>query len=102
MYFPKVQIGDAGLSASSFIDNAEYRHDLFTKFQEAGVRPDIIDMETAAFAHVATSNRKPFLGIRSMSDLAGGLASSILMKRFLDVAANNSVLFIRKLIAETN
>lgn len=100
MYFPKIEIGDAGLSASSFIDNAEYRRDLFAKFQEADIRPDILDMETAAFAHVATSNRKPFLGIRSMSDLAGGIASSILMQRFLDVAANNSVLFIKKLIAE--
>jgi adenosylhomocysteine nucleosidase len=82
---PQIKIGTAGVSASTFVDNAEYRADVQRIFNA-----DILDMETAAFAHVAVSNRKPFLAIRSVSDLAGGDEGLNVILTFIGLAASNS------------
>ena len=64
---PRVVVGGPGVSGGAFVDNAAFREYAFATF---GAR--VLDMESAAVAHVAFANRVPFLAIRSLSDLAGG------------------------------
>ena len=90
---PQIKIGTAGVSASTFVDNAEYRADVQRVFNA-----DILDMETAAFAHVATSNKKPFLAIRSVSDLAGGQEGINVILTFIGLAASNSTMVTCELL----
>lgn len=40
--------------------------------QQRAFDPDIVDMETAAVAHVCLVNQVPFLSVRTISDGAGG------------------------------
>ena len=47
-------------------------------------------MESAAVAHVAYSNRLPFLAFRSLSDLAGGGPGQNEIGAFFQLAAENS------------
>ena len=47
-------------------------------------------METAAVAHVCYMNNIPFLGFRSLSDLAGGGEGENEIGIFFGLAANNS------------
>ena len=58
-------------------------------------------MESAALAHVAYVNDKPFIVFRSLSDLAGGGASPNQIRTFMDLASGNSAelvrLFLKKL-----
>ncbi len=64
---PKVVIGGPGVSGGAFIDNAAFREYTFKTF---GAR--VLDMESAAVAHVAYANNVPFIAVRSLSDLVGG------------------------------
>ena len=64
---PRIVVGGAGVSGSAFIDNVEFREYTFKTF---GAR--VLDMESAAVAHVAYANNVPFIAVRSLSDLAGG------------------------------
>jgi adenosylhomocysteine nucleosidase len=82
---PKVVIGGTGVSAPAFVDNKEYREYLYTTFH-AGVT----DMESAAVAQVAFRNEIPFIVFRSVSDLAGGDATTNQMNTFMQLAADNS------------
>jgi adenosylhomocysteine nucleosidase len=82
---PKVVIGGTGVSGPAFVDNKEYREYLYTTFH-AGVT----DMESAAVAQVAFRNEIPFIVFRSVSDLAGGDASTNQMSTFMQLAADNS------------
>jgi adenosylhomocysteine nucleosidase len=82
---PKVVIGGTGVSGPAFVDNKEYREYLYTTFH-AGVT----DMESAAVAQVAFRNEIPFIVFRSVSDLAGGDASTNQMNTFMQLAADNS------------
>jgi adenosylhomocysteine nucleosidase len=82
---PKVVIGGTGVSSPAFVDNKEYREYLYTTFH-AGVT----DMESAAVAQVAYRNEIPFIVFRSLSDLAGGDASTNQMNTFMQLAADNS------------
>jgi adenosylhomocysteine nucleosidase len=82
---PKVVIGGTGVSGPAFVDNKEYREYLYTTFH-AGVT----DMESAAVAQVAFRNEIPLIVFRSVSDLAGGDASTNQMKTFMQLAADNS------------
>ena len=63
---PAVVIGARGLSGSSFVANARYR-----EYLHRNLGADSVDMETAGVAHVAYANQVPFIGFRSLSDLAG-------------------------------
>jgi adenosylhomocysteine nucleosidase len=82
---PKVVIGGTGVSGPAFVDNKEYREYLYKTFH-AGVT----DMESAAVAQVAFRNEIPFIVFRSVSDLAGGDASTNQMSTFMQLAADNS------------
>jgi adenosylhomocysteine nucleosidase len=85
-YVPTMMVADNGLSASTFLDNNDYRQQLFDTFGSSGV-----DMESAAFAHVCVSNTKPFIVIRSLSDLAGGSAGENAILSFLTNAAEITI-----------
>ena len=64
---PVVRFGGRGVAGPAFLANPDYRTYLFKTIQAVSV-----DMETAAFAHVAYANEIPFIAFRSLSDLAGG------------------------------
>lgn len=64
---PELRVGGAGISGTAFLANAEYRTYLFDT-----LKADVVDMETAALAHVAYANQIPYIAFRSVSDLAGG------------------------------
>ena len=64
---PRLIIGGRGVTISTFLANSNYREYLSQKLAAVSV-----DMETAAFAHVAYANSIPFLAFRALSDQAGG------------------------------
>lgn len=90
---PRVIVGGAGVSGGAFIDNAAFRDYTFDTF---GAR--VLDMESAAVAHVAWANDVPFIAIRSLSDLAGGSASGNQMDIFFQLAADNAALVVKALL----
>jgi len=55
---------------------------------------DAVDMETAAVAQVAYVNQLPFLGFRSLSDLADGSAGPNEILVFGNLAANNAAVVV--------
>jgi adenosylhomocysteine nucleosidase len=82
---PKVVTGGNGVSGSAFVDNASLREYTFRTFQA-----NVLDMETAAIAHVAYSNGVPYIAFRSLSDLAGGGEAANELGTFFRIAADNS------------
>lgn len=62
-----ILVGGTGVAGPVFLDNAKYREWVFRVWSAR-----CLDMESTALAHVAYVNRKPFLIVRSLSDLAGG------------------------------
>ncbi len=78
-----------------FVDNAAFREWVFETF---GAR--ILDMESAAVAHVAYANDVSFLAVRSLSDLAGGSQSTNRMEVFLDLAAGSAAEVVRAILRE--
>ena len=90
---PKVVVGGAGVSGGAFIDNAAFRNYTFDTF---GAR--VLDMESAAAAHVAWANDVPFIAIRSLSDLAGGSAGGNQLEIFFQLAADNAALVVKALL----
>lgn len=87
---PKVVVGGNGVSGTAFVDNAAFRTWAFDTF-----KAQVLDMESAAVAHVATTNAVPFLAFRSLSDLAGGGAGENEMQTFEKLASENSVAVLR-------
>jgi len=87
---PKVVVGGSGVSGQAFVDNAEFRRYVFATFEAR-----VMDMESAALAHVAYANRKPFIVFRSLSDLAGGGEGANQMLTFMDLASANSAELVR-------
>lgn len=63
----EVSIGGNGIAGPVFMDNREYRKWAFKVW-----KADCLDMESTAIAQVCWANKKPFLIVRSLSDLAGG------------------------------
>jgi len=63
---PRLIVGGRGVTISTFLANSNYRDYLSQKLAAVSV-----DMETAAFAHVAYANGIPFLAFRALSDQAG-------------------------------
>ena len=90
---PRVFVGGSGVSGGAFIDNATFRAWAFETF---GAR--VLDMESAAVAHVAYANDVPFIAVRSLSDLAGGGEDANELEVFLDLAANNATQVVRALL----
>ena len=90
---PRIVIGGAGVSGGAFIDNAAFRAYAFETF---GAR--VLDMESAAVAHVAWSNRVPFIAVRSLADLAGGSEQENEVEVFFQLAADNAATVVRALL----
>ncbi|MCY4404783.1 MAG: 5'-methylthioadenosine/S-adenosylhomocysteine nucleosidase [Rhodospirillaceae bacterium] len=90
---PKIVVGGSGVSGSAFIDNAAFRTWAFETF---GAR--VLDMESAAVAHVAYANDVPFLAVRSLADLAGGGEGANQMEVFLGLAAGNAAAVVKTLL----
>ena len=90
---PRIVVGGAGVSGSAFIDNAAFRDHTFETF---GAR--VLDMESAAVAHVAYANGVPFIAVRSLSDLAGGGAGDNRLEVFLELAAGNAAAVVKALL----
>jgi adenosylhomocysteine nucleosidase len=82
---PRVVVGGNGVSGPAFVDNAAFREYTFRTFEA-----NVLDMETAAVAHVAYANAVPFIAFRSLSDLAGGGEGENEMGTFFRIAADNS------------
>lgn len=90
---PKVVVGGGGVSAPVFLDNADYR-----KYLRATFKARVVDMETAAVAHVALVNKTPFVAFRSLSDLAGGGAGANEMHAFMALASDNSATVVKAFV----
>ncbi|MDE0048413.1 MAG: 5'-methylthioadenosine/S-adenosylhomocysteine nucleosidase [Rhodospirillales bacterium] len=90
---PSIVVGGSGVSGGAFIDNAAFRTWAFETF---GAR--VLDMESAAVAHVAYANDVPFIAIRSLADLAGGGEGANQMEVFLGLAAGNAATVVKALL----
>ena len=90
---PRIVIGGAGVSGGAFVDNAAFRAYTFETF---GAR--VLDMESAAVAHVAWANRVPFVAVRSLSDLAGGSEQGNQLEVFFRLAAGNAAAVVKALV----
>lgn len=95
VHLPKVVVGGNGVSGSAFVDNAAFRSWAFETF-----KAQVLDMESAAVAHVAATNGVAFLAFRSLSDLAGGGAGENEMQTFEKLASENSVAVLRAFLKE--
>ena len=82
---PKVVVGGNGVSGQSFVDNAKFRTYVFDTFKAR-----VLDMESAAVAHVAYTNGVPYIAFRSLSDLAGGSEDANEIDVFLALASANA------------
>ena len=91
---PSIHVGGNGVSGAAFVDNAEFREYAFETFQAR-----VLDMESAAVAHVAYANDVPFIAFRSLSDLAGGGEGANEMGTFMGLASANSAAVVTAFIA---
>ncbi len=87
---PRVIVGGNGVSGQSFVDNAAFR-----EYARRTFNAEVLDMESAAVAHVAYANKTPFIAFRSLSDLAGGGAGENEMETFLQLASENSATVVK-------
>ena len=92
---PHIVVGGSGVSGGAFVDNAAFRTWVFETF---GAR--VLDMESAAVAHVAYANDVPFVAVRSLADLAGGGEGANRMEIFLDLAAGNAAAVVKAMLSE--
>ncbi|WP_158684273.1 MULTISPECIES: 5'-methylthioadenosine/S-adenosylhomocysteine nucleosidase [unclassified Methylobacterium] len=92
---PRVVVGGNGISGPAFVDNVAFRD-----FAHRAFKAEAVDMEAAAVAHTASMNAVPFLSIRSLSDLAGGDASSNEMEAFQGLASRNAVAVLRAILLQ--
>lgn len=91
---PRVLIGGNGVSGSAFVDNADFRAYVENTFEAR-----LLDMESAAVAHVAYANGVPFIAFRSLSDLAGGGDGENELTTFFQLAADNAAAVVRAFFA---
>ena len=84
---PRLVVGGNGVSGAAFVNNTELRDYVFETFQ-AGV----LDCESAAVAHVAWCNAKPFVAVRGLSSLAGAGDGDKLYTAFNQLASDNAAL----------
>ena len=92
---PRIVVGGSGVSGGAFVDNAAFRTWVYETF---GAR--LLDMESAAVAHVAYANDVPFVAVRSLADLAGGGEGANQMETFLDLAAGNAAAVVKTMLRE--
>jgi adenosylhomocysteine nucleosidase len=87
---PKVVVGGNGVSGQAFVDNRAFREYVGKTFKAT-----VLDMESAAVAHVAYANSKPFIAFRSLSDLAGGGDGENEIEIFSQLASDNSAAVVK-------
>lgn len=92
---PRIIVGGNGVSGQAFVDNAKFREYVLATF-----KAKVLDMESAAVAHVTYANNVPFLAVRSLSDLAGGGEGANEMATFMGLASKNSAAVVKALLAE--
>ncbi|MDJ0921339.1 MAG: 5'-methylthioadenosine/S-adenosylhomocysteine nucleosidase [Henriciella sp.] len=92
---PKVVLGGNGVTGSIFQDNADFREYLFETFDA-----QVVEMETSAIATVAYANAIPYIGFRSLSDLAGGGGGVNEYPIFEVLAAENAAAFLSAFLVE--
>ena len=92
---PRIIVGGAGVSGQAFVDNAKFRD-----YVAATFAAKVLDMESAAVAHVAYANGVPFLAVRSLSDLAGGDGGANEMMTFMALASKNSATVVKEILKE--
>lgn len=92
---PKVEIGGNGVTGSVFQDNAKFRAYLFETFSA-----DVLEMETSAIGTVAYANDIPYIGFRSLSDLAGGGGGVNEYPIFEGLASENAAAFLATFLKE--
>jgi adenosylhomocysteine nucleosidase len=90
---PRVVVGGHGVAGQAFVDNAGFRGYVAETFDAR-----VLDMESAAVAHVAYANRVPFIAFRSLSDLAGGGEGENQLGTFLELAADNAATVVRAFV----
>ncbi|KAJ9508058.1 hypothetical protein QJQ45_021394 [Haematococcus lacustris] len=66
-YIPTARITQRGMSSNTFLDNPDYRQNIFNL-----LRPSCVEMEGHAVIQVCISNKVQCAVVRSISDLAGG------------------------------
>lgn len=93
LHKPKIVIGGHGVSGQAFVDNTAFR-----EYARKTFDANVLDMESAAAAHVAYANEIPFIAFRSLSDLAGGGAGANEMGTFFQLASDNSAAFVREFL----
>jgi adenosylhomocysteine nucleosidase len=91
---PELVVGGHGVSGMTFVDNAAFREFVFDTFEAR-----VLDMESAAVAHVAYANDVPFIAFRSLSDLAGGGEGENQMATFMSLASSNSAAVVEAFLA---
>ena len=91
---PQIIVGGHGVSGSAFVDNADFRKYVFETYEAK-----VVDMESAAVAHVAFANSVPFIAFRSLSDLAGGGEGENEMGTFMSLASTNSASVVEAFLA---
>lgn len=91
---PKLVVGGHGVSGSAFVDNTKFRQYVFETYEAK-----VLDMESAAVAHVAFANQVPFIAFRSLSDLAGGGEGANEMGTFMSLASINSAKVVQAFLA---
>ena len=87
---PRVVVGGNGVSGQVFVDNTAFREFTYETFTAR-----VLDMESAATAHVAYVNDVPFIAFRSLSDLAGGGEGENEMGIFFGLASRNSATVVK-------
>jgi adenosylhomocysteine nucleosidase len=91
---PKVRVGGRGVSGQAFVDNSTFRD-----YVRRAFNADVLDMESAAVAHVAYANHVPFIAFRSLSDLAGADHDKNQMNTFEQLASGNSATLLETFLA---
>ncbi|BAZ10824.1 5'-methylthioadenosine/S-adenosylhomocysteine nucleosidase [Calothrix sp. NIES-4071] len=89
----QLHVGGNGISGSVFLDNREYR-DWASRVWQA----QCVDMESTAIAQVCWTNQKPFLIVRSLSDLAGGQDGANPIDQTEKPVAESAAIVLREII----
>jgi adenosylhomocysteine nucleosidase len=87
---PRIVVGGHGVSGQAFVDNKAFR-----EYARRTFDADVLDMESAAVAHVAYANKTPFIAFRSLSDLAGGGEGENEIGTFFQLASDNTAAVVK-------
>jgi adenosylhomocysteine nucleosidase len=87
---PRIIVGGNGVSGQAFVDNKAFR-----EWARETFAAEVLDMESAAVAHVAYVNGTPFIVFRCLSDLAGGRKGENEISTFFQLASDNAATVVK-------